>query len=84
MVAESEEAPATAGATPLPFTLSSNKTDAPADQPPHFKRYPLRPEQLRSLGWMLQQERQPRSFVEEEVIEARLPALRWRAEGRAR
>ena len=83
VVAESEEAPATAGATPLPFTLSSNKTDAPADQPPHFKRYPLRPEQLRSLGWMLQQERQPRSFVEEEVIEARLPALRWRAEGRA-
>ena len=31
--------------------------DLPPQQPPHFTKYLLRPEQLRSLGWMLQQAR---------------------------
>ena len=52
-------------------------------QPPHFKKYLLRPEQQRSLGWMLKQEASTEKFVEEEVEEAVLPALGWRAEGRA-
>ena len=64
--------------------LTSNKKDEGADQPPHFERYPLRPEQLRSLRWMLAQEATSDPFWEEEVSEGILPGLNWRAEGRAR
>eukprot|EP00929_Paragymnodinium_shiwhaense_P033402 TRINITY_DN18348_c0_g4_i2.p1 TRINITY_DN18348_c0_g4~~TRINITY_DN18348_c0_g4_i2.p1 ORF type:complete len:1172 (+),score=307.38 TRINITY_DN18348_c0_g4_i2:77-3592(+) len=39
-----------------PFKLLDNLADAPAQQPPHFKKYLLRPEQLRSLAWMLERE----------------------------
>ncbi|KAG5187340.1 hypothetical protein JKP88DRAFT_161808 [Tribonema minus] len=70
-------------ATPLPvFALSSNRSDPPSDQPPHFSRFQLRPEQLRSLSWMINQERSEDPWVEEEVCEE-LGALGWRAEGRA-
>ncbi|CAK0875946.1 unnamed protein product, partial [Prorocentrum cordatum] len=41
---------------PRPFELRSNADSAPAPQPPHFAQHPLRPEQLKSLGWMLEQE----------------------------
>jgi hypothetical protein len=65
--------------------LTSNKKDKPASQPPEFRsRYPLRPEQLRSLAWMLSREASSTPFFEEEVAEAVLPGLNWRAEGRAR
>jgi len=36
--------------------LLDNKDDELAAQPPHFSAHALRPEQLRSLGWMLKQE----------------------------
>jgi len=39
-----------------PFKLLNNLADAPAQQPPHFKTHGLRPEQLRSLGWMMLRE----------------------------
>ena len=65
------------------FTLASNKRDPEHAQPPHFT-VPLRPEQLRSLTWMLAQEsKSSQAFVEEEISEAILEPLRWRAEGRA-
>jgi hypothetical protein len=64
--------------------LTSNKKDTPATQPPHFRKYPLRPEQLRSLHWMLSQEATQDPYLEEEVSEAILPRLDWRAEGRVR
>eukprot|EP00930_Biecheleria_cincta_P046248 TRINITY_DN31898_c0_g1_i1.p1 TRINITY_DN31898_c0_g1~~TRINITY_DN31898_c0_g1_i1.p1 ORF type:complete len:1039 (-),score=190.22 TRINITY_DN31898_c0_g1_i1:177-3293(-) len=41
---------------PCQFMLLNNLADAPARQPPHFRRYHLRPEQLRSLAWMLMRE----------------------------
>jgi len=45
------------GAIPArPFALLDNAEDAPAIQPPHFETHHLRPEQLRSLGWMLARE----------------------------
>lgn len=71
------------------FQLSSNKKDASFHQPPHFKsaKAQLRPEQLRSLSWMVKQERLDpnvtHTFVEEEVAEAVLAPLGWRAEGKA-
>jgi SNF2-related domain len=65
------------------FTLRSNKLDAENTQPPNFKKYPLRPEQLRSLSWMLEREQSDECFMEEEVSEAMLGPLGWRAEGRA-
>mmetsp|Transcript_22634 Transcript_22634/g.62827 ORF Transcript_22634/g.62827 Transcript_22634/m.62827 type:complete len:2149 (-) Transcript_22634:730-7176(-) len=68
---------------PSSFSLTSNRGDLPPQQPPHFTKYPLRPEQLRSLGWMLHQEATTVPFIEEEVSEAVLPALGWRIEGRA-
>ncbi|KAK2463557.1 hypothetical protein APHAL10511_004308 [Amanita phalloides] len=65
------------------FVLNSNKQDKEHAQPPHFK-IPLRKEQLRSLEWMLRQEAQDiEPFVEEEISEAILTPLGWRAEGRA-
>ena len=65
------------------FTLLSNKNDRQSPQPPHW-RGQLRPEQLRSLSWMVSREASNvKSFVEEEVEEAVLPQMGWRAEGRA-
>lgn len=73
---------------PLKLLLKSNREDVQAEQPPNFgsgvKDPKLRPEQLRSLTWMLAQEAEkPFSFVEEEVAEATLGPLGWRAEGKA-
>jgi len=65
------------------FKITSNKTDKEHEQPPNFI-IPLRKEQLRSLGWMIRQEsRDAVPFVEEEISEAVLDHLGWRAEGRA-
>ncbi|KAF8637647.1 hypothetical protein AX17_002715 [Amanita inopinata Kibby_2008] len=65
------------------FILKSNKPDKEHSQPPSFK-IPLRKEQLRSLEWMLQQESSDvEPFIEEEISEAILSPLGWRAEGRA-
>ena len=65
------------------FKISSNKTDKEHEQPPSFI-LPLRKEQLRSLNWMICQEsRDAVPFIEEEISEAVLDHLGWRAEGRA-
>lgn len=65
------------------FKLSSNRHDSQHARPPSFK-IPLRPEQLRSLTWMIAQEsRDAPPFIEEEISEAILEPLGWRAEGRA-
>ena len=75
-------------AKPLaPFELMSNRRDPKAAQPPgwNVKKFPLRPEQLRSLHWMLEREADNQEpFVEEEVAESVLPALGLRMDGRAR
>tara|TARA_B110000305_G_C19215831_1_gene528113 strand:+ start:126 stop:329 length:204 start_codon:yes stop_codon:yes gene_type:complete len=56
--------------------LTSNKLDEEAKQPPNFKKYPLRKEQLRSLNWMLKQEAKDAPlFYEEEVAESVLPSV---------
>ncbi|KAI9793644.1 MAG: hypothetical protein M1816_007539 [Peltula sp. TS41687] len=69
---------------PIPkFSIKSNKSDSSCGQPPSFK-FKLRPEQLRSLKWMLDQESpEAPAFTEEEAEEAMLPQLGWRAEARA-
>ncbi|KZT02845.1 uncharacterized protein LAESUDRAFT_661099 [Laetiporus sulphureus 93-53] len=64
------------------FKLSSNRHDVQHAQPPSFIT-DLRPEQLRSLTWMLaQEEPDAPPFIEEEISEAILEPLGWRAEGR--
>ncbi|ABO95686.1 predicted protein [Ostreococcus lucimarinus CCE9901] len=66
------------------FELKSNRHDKQVAQPPNWsKKYPLRPEQLRSLGWMVQQEINETPFVEEEICEKLLPALGLRMDGKA-
>ena len=69
------------------FFLPSNKLDPDHLQPPSFKRngHKLRPEQLRSFGWAMRQERPELeyTFEEEEIAEATLAPLGWRAEGKA-
>ncbi|KAJ3321351.1 hypothetical protein HDU76_014120 [Blyttiomyces sp. JEL0837] len=66
------------------LSLSSNRGDPESDNPPHFTKYPLRPEQRRSLTWMLRQEDDNAvPFVEEEISEASIESNGWRAEGRA-
>jgi hypothetical protein len=70
---------------PRVFVIPSNKRDPSHDQPRGFL-LPMRKEQLRSLWWMLEQEQttgKTHAFVEEEISEAALPALGWRAEGKA-
>lgn len=72
-------------ATEFPkLAFSSNRHDQEAKQPPNFSKYKLRTEQLRSLTWMLQRESSTDPFFEEEIAEAVLPNLNWRAEGRVR
>jgi hypothetical protein len=66
------------------LTFTSNKQDEQTDQPPGFLDCKLRKEQLRSLTWMLQQESTTEPLFEEEVTEAILPNLGWRAEGRVK
>lgn len=65
------------------FQLTSNKKDPTHDQPPNFT-VKLRPEQLRSLHWMLERESPDSApFVEEEISEAILKPIGWRVEGKA-
>ncbi|KAG9044522.1 hypothetical protein FS837_008029 [Tulasnella sp. UAMH 9824] len=65
------------------FVLKSNRRDPAHKGPPGF-RIPLRPEQLRSLTWMVAQERADvDEFEEEEVVEAIVEPLGWRAEAKA-
>ena len=64
------------------FVLKSNKQDPASAEPPGF-RHTLRKEQSRSLSWMKSQEASMEPYTEEEVEEAVLPHLGWRAEGRA-
>ncbi|KIJ55585.1 hypothetical protein M422DRAFT_240196 [Sphaerobolus stellatus SS14] len=65
------------------FNLSGNKKDPEHAQPKHFV-IPLRKEQARSLSWMVHQESLSAPFfTEEEIAEAILDPLGWRAEGRA-
>ena len=68
---------------PKSFELKSNRFDAPASQPPKWsKKYPLRPEQLRSLGWMIEQETTKEPFIESEVAESLIPRLGLRMDGK--
>lgn len=64
------------------FQLTSNKHDPQSIQPPRFL-LDLRPEQLRSLSWMVGQDDNVAPFEEEETEEAFLPLMMWRAEARA-
>lgn len=65
------------------FVLKSNRRDSAHKGPPSF-RIPLRPEQLRSLTWMVAQERvDVPEFEEEEILEAIIEPLGWRAETKA-
>ncbi|TPX64723.1 hypothetical protein SpCBS45565_g05673 [Spizellomyces sp. 'palustris'] len=67
-----------------PLEVKSNKLDPEHEQPPHFERFKLRKEQSRSLTWMVRQEQTTiEPFVEEEVSEAVLEPLGWRAEAKA-
>lgn len=64
------------------FRLGNNNADTESRQPPNFKLQ-LRPEQLRSLYWMIKQEADDiEAFNEEEVEEAQLSQLMWRAEAK--
>lgn len=63
------------------FRLRTNQNETRHADLTKFK-LPLRPDQLRSLTWMKQQERGV-PFNLEEIEEAVLPALNWKAEVRA-
>ncbi|KAK6543033.1 hypothetical protein TWF694_006963 [Orbilia ellipsospora] len=65
------------------FNIRSNKQDIEAPQPPGFI-LSLRPEQLRSLTWMMNQESPTAGdFVEEEIVEALHTQLSWKADVKA-
>ncbi|KAI0070373.1 hypothetical protein K474DRAFT_1713396 [Panus rudis PR-1116 ss-1] len=65
------------------YTIPSNRHDALHSEPLSFK-VPLRPEQLRFLTWVLAREStDTEPFIAEEISEAILDPLGWRAEGRA-
>lgn len=68
------------------FSLLSNLEDPAHTQPPSFQEFPLRREQLRSLGWMVNQERRrTEPFVTELRDFVACPdAQHWRLEGSLR
>lgn len=64
------------------YRILNNNQEPGAAQPPHFKIL-LRPDQLRSLRWVLSRESDEQTaFPEEEVEEAILGPLNWRAEAK--
>jgi SNF2 family DNA or RNA helicase len=68
------------------FSILCNVEDAAHTQPPRFLEFPLRIEQLRSLGWMIMQERRRREVFVTELREA-IPcpdAAHWFVEGSLR
>ncbi|KAK4333158.1 hypothetical protein RTBOTA2_001878 [Rhodotorula toruloides] len=66
------------------FEVTSNRNNPQAANPENWNsKCKLRPEQLRSLWWMIEQEANPKPWVEEEVAEALLPQLGWYAEAKA-
>lgn len=66
------------------FSILSNVEDAAFSQPPRFAEFPLRREQLRSLGWMVAQERSRSEAFVTELREstAFADAPHWKLEGR--
>ncbi|CAK9062080.1 unnamed protein product [Durusdinium trenchii] len=68
------------------FSILSNLEDPATTQPPHFVEHPLRREQLRSLGWMLNQERPEKEAFATELRDTELcpDAAHWRLEGSLR
>ncbi|KAE9378131.1 hypothetical protein N431DRAFT_328897 [Stipitochalara longipes BDJ] len=64
-----------------PLELLNNDKGKTACQP--FATFELRPEQLRVLAWMQKQEAEGTKFLEEEIVEALVPEIGYRAEGRA-
>lgn len=69
---------------PFKFVLESNRNDVPRSQPPTWNpSNELRPEQLRSLAWMISMESDTSPpFTEEEIVECILEPIGWRAEGK--
>lgn len=65
------------------LNLMSCRAESAAEQPPNFSKYPLRPEQLRSLAWMQKQEATDAPYFETALEESVLNALDWRAECKA-
>ena len=68
------------------FSILTNLEDAAHTQPPRFREHPLRREQLRSLGWMVAQEKRRREpFATELRDEVSFPdAPHWRLQGSLR
>ncbi|EEA28090.1 SNF2 family helicase, putative [Talaromyces marneffei ATCC 18224] len=67
---------------PGSYRILNNNGEPGAAQPPQFKIL-MRPDQLRSLRWVLSRESdQQVAFPEEEVEEAILAPLNWRAEAK--
>ncbi|TGO73448.1 hypothetical protein BELL_0360g00050 [Botrytis elliptica] len=75
------------GSSKLPtrvFSYINTETLKMSIQPPTFvPGKKLRNEQLKTLAWMVNQERHPPSFMEREVVEACQNNLAFRLEGRA-
>ncbi|KAH8820901.1 hypothetical protein F5884DRAFT_65542, partial [Xylogone sp. PMI_703] len=68
-----------------PFFLKDNRMDNyKLLQKPNFaNQFCLRDDQEASVAWMIEQERHPAVFIEEEVVEMRARHIGYRAEGRA-
>jgi len=66
------------------FSILSNLEDAAHIQPVGFQEFPLRPEQLRSLGWMVAQERRRLEPFVTELRESAscVDAPHWSLEGK--
>eukprot|EP00928_Gymnodinium_smaydae_P068913 TRINITY_DN5220_c2_g3_i2.p1 TRINITY_DN5220_c2_g3~~TRINITY_DN5220_c2_g3_i2.p1 ORF type:complete len:1184 (-),score=141.99 TRINITY_DN5220_c2_g3_i2:148-3699(-) len=59
-------------APPTVFRIPNNNGDAPAANPPLFQEHPLREEQLRSLGWMVSQEKCTQTLVKGGLLADRM------------
>jgi hypothetical protein len=69
-----------------PFVLESTpKPSGSVSQPDGWAKRKLKlfPQQLNSLAWQVEQEKSPRPFIEQEIVEARIPQLHYRIMGKA-
>lgn len=65
------------------FKLMDSMAELPAQQPSRMQSYQLRHDQLQNLTWMINQELNIKPFIEEEIVEERLPYADYKLEAKA-
>lgn len=66
-----------------PLALLSSQNEEPAQQPLGIQKHIMRLDQLKNLAWIINQERGPKPFIEEAIVEERVTHINHRLEAKA-